>query len=118
MTKRTTDGMGEELQGYVDYWQIRLGLSGWDIEVRFNLSQHFADAAVIGGPEYMTARLRFNTRRMRREKCTSEELEASVVHEMIHIVLWEAIGEHHHDEQERSEERAVQMLTRALMKRE
>ena len=115
MTKRTVDDMGTRLQGFVDDWQVRLGLSGWNLEVRFDLHEFFADATVIGPPEYMTGRLRFNTRKMRKEKMTPDELEATVVHEMLHVVLWEAIGEHKHDEQERSEERAVQVITRALL---
>ena len=116
MPKRTIDGLGEQIQGYVEDWKIRLGLSGWDIELQFDLSACVADCRVIGSPEYETGRIRFNTRRIRSEGFTNAEIEAAVVHEVLHLLLWEVIGEHEHDEQERNEERVVQRITRALLK--
>ena len=116
MRNRTIDGLGDKIRGYVKDWQIKLGLSGWDLEISFNLAECIADCRVIGPPEYETGRLRFNTRKIRKEKLTDAELEAAVIHEVLHILLWEIVGEHANDEQERNEERVVQRITRALLK--
>ena len=116
MRQKTVDGLGTKIEDFVDYWKIELGLSGWDIELRFDLSSCVADCRMIGSPEYETGRIRFNTRRMRSDGFTDKEVEAAVVHEILHLLLWEVIGEHEHDEQERNEERVVQRITRALLK--
>ena len=116
MPNRTIDDLGDKIKAYVEEWLHELGLSGWDVEIRFDLKGCVADCTVIGPPEYETGRIRFNTRKMRSESFTDDEVEAAVVHEVLHLLLWETVGEHKDDEQGRSEERVVQRITRALLK--
>ena len=116
MTKRTVDDLGDKILKWLEKWKRVLGLTAWVITVRFNLREGYGEATVDDNmPQYESARLAFNTRLMRSEKATDNEIEACVLHELIHLLLWDLVGEHANDAEEEQEDRIVQRLTRALI---
>ena len=89
---RTIDLVGEQIQRYISKWLPLLELTAWSINLSF-------------------------TRELRKHKASALDIEEYVVHELLHLVLWEAIetpvGEH----KVACEERAIQRICRALLGR-
>jgi hypothetical protein len=65
----------------VRHWQQRLGLSAWTITVQTVTLPHRADCDAK--PEYKEALLRFDLK-----KIPQEEVEAYIVHELMHCHVW------------------------------
>lgn len=72
----------KRINALVGAWQGPLGLANWTVSVCFDDSVP-EQASCIANPEYRTARLTFNLRRV-----GPEEIEELVVHEMIHCHGW------------------------------
>jgi len=68
-------------------WQKRLLLGDWKISVELGALDDGAKADCDAKPEYKEATLRFDL-----DKVPPEELEAYVVHELIHCHTWRLEG--------------------------
>lgn len=84
-----TDGAGvtplafrRQVVALVAKWRTRLLLDTWDITVRVN-SRIKARADCEAAPAYLEAVIRFNPTLIR-----PEDLEATVVHELLHCHTW------------------------------
>jgi hypothetical protein len=115
-----TDSVVDEVEGLIREWGVRLDLQHWTIHVDFDLEEHLGTC--VAQPEYMTATLSFNARRMRNETTTRRALEELVLHELVHARLWaianmfsglDANGERM---LEFLEEEAVTQMTGALLR--
>lgn len=68
----------------VNYWKRRMMLRDWDLTVEFGPdTEDGSEAACLARPEYLAATLRFDLAQIK-----AEELDAYVVHELGHAVIW------------------------------
>lgn len=90
-------------------WQARLLLDAWKIRVILTTKMgHLAECEA--SPEYLDAVLRFNPVRL-----TPENLEETVVHELIHCHTWE-LWDHAGDAGDKAHERLTSTLQRIVMR--
>lgn len=108
-------------------WKPRVGIPHWTIEVTFEKEKPIASCAVA--ENYLSAQLNFNPKRLLGgEISTNFDLEELVVHEMVHINVWDLavmterlIGADEDDEnelerqREKLEERTVTLIGRGLV---
>ena len=73
----------------VRHWQQRLGLGDWTITIQCVTLPHRADCDAK--PEYKEALIRFDLK-----KIAPEDVEAYVVHELLHCHVWRlaSVGEY------------------------
>lgn len=75
------------IHGLVDRWQVPMGLGGWMLRLFFpKRIKHIASC--MAQPEYLTADLEFNLKRV---PDTAMEIEELVAHELMHCHV-EALG--------------------------
>lgn len=90
-------------------WKARLLLDSWTFRVVLTTKmEHLADCEA--SPEYLDAVLRFNPARL-----TVDNLEETVVHELLHCHTWE-LWEHAGDAGDRAHERLTSTLQRIVMR--
>ena len=77
----------KEILKLISEWQSKLILDGWLIYTTFEKEVPMATCAVAD--DYYSAYLNFNLKRIEDELDTNLELEELVVHEMMHIVVWD-----------------------------
>lgn len=66
----------------VEVWRVPLGLGNWALEVHFNDATD-EQASCVADPEYRKGLLTFNLKRL-----SVDELDETVLHEMLHCVGW------------------------------
>lgn len=66
----------------IKYWRKRLGLEDWEVSVGIEAPDD-CKADCEAEPPYKTALLRFD-----RKAIAPEELDAFVVHELLHLPVW------------------------------
>lgn len=68
----------------VKHWRPRLLLERWAVSVEVGPDhEEQSEASCIARPEYLTMDLRFDPAQI-----TAEELDAYVVHELLHAYIW------------------------------
>lgn len=92
----------KEVASIMAEWRPRLGLEGWDIQVKYDETKLLGSARAV--PSYGQAILGFNLKRMKKELLHYREREELVLHELVHCLAW------------RESERVVSQLTRALLR--
>ena len=117
---KTHDEIAARVQFYMLRWVPRLGLDSWTFFVRFRPLNKDAMAEVNAEhPEYESATLYFNAAKIRKEGVKWGELEAIVLHELLHVLVWEMMEATPKSEHAiAAEERTVQRLGRALFESE
>lgn len=88
-------------------WQPLLGLQGWKITLNCRQIAHKGDCEAR--PEYKEAIIRLDTR-----KIPAEELEAYVVHELLHCHIWRLADVAEHLAKTPTEARAVEDAEESL----
>jgi hypothetical protein len=113
-TTKNAAQIKRRIQTHLVRWTSFLGLGTWDITVRwgpgrnvtatrrrqFNHAYGTCSAVQLD----RTATLTFNVRAMLRDKCSDEDVEDTVVHELLHAALNEKV------------ERKVRLLARTLVR--
>jgi len=103
-----------------DEWGTKLGLRWWSVEIRYyDRPKHFRKASgasanaamrVWADWRYMTATIAVNVPAL--AELSDDELERSIVHELVHILVNEMRED---DPDVKHEERTVTMLTKAVI---
>lgn len=96
-------------------WAPRLGLDAWNIHVSFRAKFNGAFAMMDArDPEYEQASIYVNAAKFATHH-DMKELEYVIVHEMVHIMLWDAMSSEG-DAKDKAEETAVVRISRALIR--
>jgi hypothetical protein len=115
--KKEIRTMGAEARALARKWQKRLGMGDWDIEVRIerDLNGALGDALVLN-PEARWAQIAIAA------DCPADQLEPTVVHELIEILLarlseiaLSGMREAHFNRWELEKERLVEFATHRLL---
>ena len=80
-----------DLKEVVNYWKPRLGLSDWDIEIRFVEPKELHRSTSAVAEANWTISRRIGTLRVVKpefsQECSPVDIEKSVVHEMLHLTF-------------------------------
>ena len=96
-------------------WAPRLGLDAWLIHVSFRAKFNGAFAMMDArDPEYEQANIYVNAAKFAKS-ADAKELEYVILHEMVHIMLWDAMSSEG-DAKDKAEETAVVRVARAFIR--
>ena len=107
-------------QGYLKKWIKKLGLSDWDISIKFSNQEDYCKENNIDDPEwsmclvipfwqYQLAHIRVNKDQVNIED--EDNLEENAIHELVHCMVNEMES---YSKDEMHEEHVVSMLARAI----
>lgn len=108
LVNEVTDAHCLEFDGYVAKWQRILNLSDWRIERGFKRCKAMAEVTIDVDARLAVYRIGLS---FGATEVTSDSLERTAVHELLHIVLHDAIK----DPSDASEHAVVNMFEKLLM---
>ena len=85
------EALRQEICEALSWWKVRLGLRDYDLSVSWRTS-HKAAAQMTADLDYLTAQARFDLGQLW-EKVDLRALHETVLHELVHLALWEFYAE-------------------------